>query len=163
LFITEHSVKCALEEEYQKRSKITMHDYLHHYINGQWTASTGSEKLAVKNPATEEVIGHISAGTEEDLDKAVRAARKAFPRFSQTTREYRVELLERIAEEYAKRKDDLTKVITEELGAPRALSEKVHYTMGYNHFKQAAEELRHFTFVEKRAASTIVKEPIGVS
>lgn len=140
-----------------------MHDYLHHYINGQWTASTGSEKLAVKNPATEEVIGHISAGTEEDLDKAVRAARKAFPRFSQTTREYRVDLLERIAEEYAKRKDDLTKVITEELGAPRALSEKVHYTMGYNHFKQAAEELRHFTFVEKRAASTIVKEPIGVS
>lgn len=140
-----------------------MRDYLKHYINGQWTASTEPEKLAVKNPATEEVIGHISAGTEEDLDKAVQAARKAFPRFSQTTREYRVDLLERIAEEYAKRKADLTEVITEELGAPRALSEKVHYTMGYNHFKQAAEELRNFTFIENREASTIVKEPIGVS
>lgn len=140
-----------------------MRDYVKHYINGKWTDSTGTETLAVKNPATEAVIGHISAGTEEDLDKAVQAARKAFPRFSQTTREYRVDLLESIAEEYAKRKADLTEVITEELGAPKSLSEKVHYTMGYNHFKQAAEELRNFEFMEKRESSTIVKEPVGVS
>ncbi len=140
-----------------------MKNYLLHYINGEWVESTGSETMEVINPATEEIIGHISMGTEEDLDKAVRAAREAFPSFSQTTKAYRIELLEKIAAEYAKCKDDLIKVITEELGAPLSLSEKVHYEMGYHHFKQAAEELRNFSFTEERNNSTIVKQTIGVS
>src|SRR5690625_2097427 len=140
-----------------------MRNDLKHYINGEWVESTGSETIEVINPATEEVIGHISAGTEEDLDKAVQAARKAFPTFSQTTKEYRIDVLERIAEEYEKRKDDLIKVITEELGAPLSLSEKVHYNMGYSHFKQAAEELRNFCFIEERNKSTVRKEKVDVS
>lgn len=140
-----------------------MRNYLTHYINGQWVESTGSETTEVINPATEEIIGHISLGTEEDLDKAVQAARAAFPSFSQTTKAYRIELLEKIADEYEKRKDDLIKVITKELGAPLSISENVHYMMGYNHFKQAAEELKDFSFIEKRDKSTIMKQTIGVS
>lgn len=140
-----------------------MRDYLKHFINGEWVESTGSETMEVINPATEEVIGHISLGTEEDLDRAVKAACAAFPSFSQTTKEYRIELLEKIADEYEKRKDDLIKVITEELGSPLSMSENVHYMMGYAHFKQAAKELRNFSFIEKRSHSTIIKETIGVS
>jgi len=140
-----------------------MRNYLKHYINGEWVESTGSETMDVVNPATEEVMGRISLGTQEDLDKAVQAARAAFPSFSKTTKEYRIELLEKIAEEYAKRKDDIIEVITEELGAPLKLSENVHYNMGYSHFKQAAEELRNFSFIEERNKSTVRKETIGVS
>lgn len=140
-----------------------MRSDLKHYINGEWVTSTGSETMEVINPATEEAIGQISLGTEADLDKAVQAARAAFPSFSQTTKAYRIALLEKIADEYEKRKDDLIKVITEELGAPLSLSEKVHYSMGYNHFKQAAEELKNFSFIEKRDKSTIMKQSIGVS
>ncbi|HLR67641.1 aldehyde dehydrogenase family protein [Virgibacillus alimentarius] len=140
-----------------------MRDYLKHYINGEWVESTGSETMEVINPATEEVIGHISAGTKEDLDRAVKAARAAFPSFSQTTKEYRIELLEKIAEEYAKRKDELIEIITEELGSPRKISKNVHYNMGYAHFKQAAKELKDFSFTEKRGKTTIVKDSIGVS
>lgn len=140
-----------------------MRNDLKHYINGEWVASTGSETMEVINPATEEVIGQISLGTEADLDKAVQAARAASSSFSQTTKAYRIELLEKIADEYEKRKDELIKVITEELGAPLSLSEKVHYSMGYNHFKQAAKELKDFSFIEKRDKSTIMKQSIGVS
>lgn len=140
-----------------------MRNYLKHYINGEWVASTGSETMDVFNPATEEVIGRISNGTQEDLDKAVQAARAAFPFFSQTSKAYRIELLEKIADEYAKRKDDIVQVITEELGAPLKVSENVHYNMGYAHFKQAAEELKNFSFTEERGKSTIQKEAIGVS
>ncbi len=139
-----------------------MRNNLKHYINGQWVESTGSETMEVLNPATEEVIGHISVGTKEDLDLAVKAARNAFPSFSQTSREYRIELLEKIADEYEKRKNELVEVITEELGAPLKLSENFHYILGYTHFKQAAEILRNFSFSEERENSTIVKEPIGV-
>src|SRR5699024_10067517 len=53
-------------------------------------------------------------------------------------------------------------VMTEELGTPRSMSENVHYMMGYSHFKQAAEELKHYTFTEERENSTIMKEAIGV-
>src|SRR5699024_3376545 len=127
-----------------------MRNELKHYINGEWVDPTGSETMEVINPATEEVLGHISVGTQADLDRAVQAARSAFSSYSQTSKDYRIDMLEKIADEYEKRKDDLVGVITEELGAPLQLSENLHYKMGHAHFKQAAEELRNFSFTEKR-------------
>ncbi|MFD2922887.1 aldehyde dehydrogenase family protein [Halobacillus naozhouensis] len=140
-----------------------MRNYLKHYINGEWIESTGSETEEVINPATEEVIGKISFGTKEDLDKAVRAAQDALPAFSQTSKEERIEMLEKIAAEYERRKDDLIEVMTDELGAPLSISEKVHYKMGYSHFSQAAESLKNFSFMEQRGNHTLVKESVGVS
>lgn len=142
---------------------LNMRNHLKHFINGEWVESTGSETLDVINPATEEVIGKISLGTREDLDKAVKAARKAFPSFSQTTKEERIELLEKIAAEYEKRKDDIVETITDELGSPLSISENVHYQMGYAHFSQAAKSLKDFSFMEDRGDHTVVKESIGVS
>lgn len=140
-----------------------MRNRTQHFINGEWVDSTGSETIDVINPATEEVIGKISSGTEEDLDRAVAAAKAAFPSFSQTTVEERIELLEKIAQEYEKRKDDIIEVITAELGSPISKSDKVHYQMGLQHFRQAAEELKTFQFEEERGETLIRKESIGVS
>jgi len=140
-----------------------MRNYTNHYINGEWVPSTGSETIDVINPATEEVTGQVSAGTLEDLDKAVQAARDAFPAFSNTSREYRIELLENIAKEYERRKDDLIEQMTEELGSPVALTEKVHYNMGLQHFKETANQLRDFEFTEQRGENLIKKEPVGVA
>jgi len=140
-----------------------MRKSLQHFIDGEWVDSTKTTIIDVVNPATEEVFGQISDGTEEDLDKAVAAARKAFPSFSTTTAEERIGLLERIAEEYENRKDDIIHTVTEELGVPLTLSEKAHYNMGLEHFRQAAKELASFAFEEKRRDTIIRKEPIGVS
>lgn len=140
-----------------------MRNYTKHYINGEWVTSTGSKTIDVINPATEEVMGKISSGTEEDLDKAVAAAKAAFPSFSQTSVEERIELLERICQEYEKRKDDIIEVITEELGSPVKRSNKVHYQMGLQHFKQAVEELKTFKFEEERGNTLVRKEAIGVA
>lgn len=140
-----------------------MRNYTKHYINGEWVESSGSETMDVINPATEEVAGRISLGTQEDLDRAVKAARDAFPHFSTTSKEYRIELLEKIAEEYKKRKDDLIEAITEELGSPVGITENVHYKMGLGHFETAAEHLKAFEFTERRGGTLIKKEPIGVS
>lgn len=140
-----------------------MRNELKHYINGQWVESTGSDTLDVINPATEEVIGKISLGTKEDLDKAVEAAQAALPSFSQTTKEERIEMLEKITAEYEKRKEDLVETITNELGSPLKMSEKVHYNMGYAHFSEAAKSLQDFSFSEDRGNHKIVKETVGVS
>ncbi|MCE7792865.1 aldehyde dehydrogenase family protein [Salipaludibacillus sp. CUR1] len=134
-----------------------------HYINGEWVESTGSETIDVINPATEEVMGKISSGTEEDLDKAVKAARAAFPSFSRSTKEERIQWLKNIAEGYEKRKEELISVMTDELGAPLTVSEEVHYPMGLGHFQQAADSLADFSFSEDRGGHTLLKESIGVS
>ena len=55
-----------------------MKDKLDFYINGEWVSSSSAETIEVVNPATEEVIGSIGAGTKEDINNAVSAAKEAF-------------------------------------------------------------------------------------
>ncbi len=95
-----------------------MRDYTKFYIDGQWVDPITPRTLDVINPANEEVCGKISMGTAADVDKAAKAARKAFATFSQTTVEERADLLERIIVEYQKRYGDMADAITEEMGAP---------------------------------------------
>ena len=66
------------------------------YIDGDWVPASGSEKLPVVNPATSQIIAEVIAGTSADVDRAVAAARKAFPAFAATPVEERLALLERI-------------------------------------------------------------------
>jgi aldehyde dehydrogenase (NAD+) len=136
---------------------------LKHFINGEWVESTGSQSIDVINPATEEVIGQISDGTQEDLERAVAAAKAAFPSFSQTTKGERIQWLNQIADEYEKRRKELIEVTTQELGAPLSVSETMHYNTGLFHFRQAAKELESFEFIERRGNTFVRKEPIGVS
>ena len=67
------------------------------YINGEWVPSTGTATIDVINPATEEVMGRIPDGTAEDVDRAAKAAAAAFPAWSQTPLEERVEYIRKIA------------------------------------------------------------------
>ena len=55
------------------------------YINGEWVAPLTNETCEVINPATEEPIASIALGGEQDVDKAVSAAKTAFTTFSQTS------------------------------------------------------------------------------
>ena len=54
-----------------------MKDKLQFYINGSWVDSESNEKIEVINPANEEIIGHVTAGTKRDIDKAVASAFQA--------------------------------------------------------------------------------------
>jgi delta 1-pyrroline-5-carboxylate dehydrogenase len=67
------------------------------YIDGQWVDPVSPNLFDVVNPATEEVAGQISLGSNADVDLAVAAARRAFPRYSRTTRKERVALVFRRA------------------------------------------------------------------
>ena len=64
-----------------------MREYLKFYIDGQWVAPVEPKSLDVDNPTTEQVSGRIALGAAADVDKAVKAARKPFATWSQTTRE----------------------------------------------------------------------------
>ena len=139
-----------------------MREYMKFYIDGQWVDPVTPKSLAVINPASEEVCGHISAGSAADVDKAVKAARKAFETYSQTSREDRLHLLERIQTEYQKRFGDVAHAITEEMGAPASLAQRAQAPIGIAHIATGIAVLKNFQFEEDRGPTRIVKEPIGV-
>ena len=132
------------------------------YINGQWVESHSSQTLEVINPATELAIAEISLGDQADVDSAVAAAKHAFASFSQTTREQRLALLERIVEVYQSRYQDMADAITAEMGAPVNLSFRAQAGMGAAHLKSAIKALRTYEFEEPVGHSLVVKEPVGV-
>ena len=66
------------------------------YVNGQWIASTGTDTMSVTDSTTEEVIATIPEGTAADVDKAVAAARAAFPAWSALPKEERATYLMKI-------------------------------------------------------------------
>ena len=140
-----------------------MRDYLTFYIDGAWVdPAEGLTTLDVENPATEQVVGRVALGSAADVDAACKAARKAFPAWSQTSREERLEVLGRILAEYQKRFGDLATAVTEEMGAPASLAQRAQVPAGMGHLATAIEVLKTFKFEEDRGPTMIVKEPIGV-
>ncbi len=139
-----------------------MREYLKFYIDGQWVDPIEFTTVNTVNPATEEISGKIALGTGADVDRAVKAARKAFASWSLTSREERLDVLERILAEYQKRSADLGAAVTEEMGAPKGLAGGFHIGLGLGHLTTAIDVLKTFRFEEQRGATLIVKEPIGV-
>lgn len=140
-----------------------MREYLKFYIDGQWVEPSEALKtLDIENPANEEIVGRIALGSAADVDKACKAAKKAFGPWSNTKPEERIKVLQRILMEYQKRFGDLAKAITEEMGAPMSLSQSAQVPVGMAHLMSAVEVLRNFKFREERGKTLIVKEPIGV-
>ena len=139
-----------------------MREYLKFYIDGQWVDPIEPKTLDVDNPTTEQVSGKISLGTAADVDKAVKAARRAFASYSQTSREERLDLLQAIQAEYQKRAGDLADAVHEEMGAPPSLAGGPQVNMGLGHLTTAIDVLKNFPFEEQHGSTLVVKEPIGV-
>ena len=139
-----------------------MHDYRQFYINGQWVDPVQVNTLEVVNPATEAVIGKISLGSAEDVDRAVKAARVAFETYSRSTREERIHLLEAIATAYKARYNDIAMAISDEVGAPLSLAMKAQAATGIGHIKTYIQILKDYQFSEDHGKLRIAREPIGV-
>ncbi len=139
-----------------------MENYLKFYINGKWVDPTVPNTFDVINPATEEAFTQISLGSKTDVDKAVAAAKEAFPIYSRWSVEERAALLQRILDLYAERYDDIAKAISLEMGAPITLAKNDQAAVGPIHFKSALNALKNFTFEKMQDGKIIRYEPIGV-
>jgi aldehyde dehydrogenase (NAD+) len=139
-----------------------MKDKLQFYINGAWVESDSSEKIEVINPANEELVGHVSAGTKSDIDKAVKAANQSFTTYQHTSKDDRIELLNNVISEYENRYDDFVQTITEEMGAPIWLSEKAQASTGIKNLHETLDALQEYQFEKKEGDYTLIREPIGV-
>jgi aldehyde dehydrogenase (NAD+) len=114
-----------------------MREMLKFYIDGKWVDPVKANPVDVINPATEESCGRISLGSAADVDLAVAAAKRAGPGYAATTREQRIQLLESILAEFAKRHDEIAEAIMDEMGAPWGLAKGAQAGSGPQHIKAA--------------------------
>ena len=136
---------------------------LQFYIDGAWVDPSEPRIFPVINPATETAFTEIAIGTAADVDRAVKAAQKAFESFSQTTKSERIALLQRILEVYTRRYDDVADAIRLELGAPVTLAKKSQAAIGAAHISQIIKVLEEFEFDELAPNGTLItREAFGV-
>ena len=139
-----------------------MHTREHLYIDGSWVDSTGEGSIEVINPANEEIIGSVPVGSAADVEAAVAAAKAAFPEWSKTSVEDRVDYLNKLSLAIKERTEELTELITSEVGTP------INYCRGAMVgtprvvSRSYAKILENFDWEEEVRNSLIVKEPIGV-
>ncbi|MFF9865600.1 aldehyde dehydrogenase family protein [Streptomyces sp. NPDC013953] len=133
------------------------------YIGGAWVPAAGDAgTIEVVNPADEQVIGHVPAGTAEDVDAAVRAARAAFPAWAATPPAERAARIAALRDALAARKDEIAGTVTAELGAPPALAQNVHVGLPIAVAGTYADLAASYAFEEKVGNSTVLLEPVGV-
>ena len=137
------------------------------FIGGEWVAGDGSEGQPIINPATGETIAEVPKGTEADVDRAVKAARKAYPEWFETVPKERSEMLLKLAEAVNADGVELANLESANVGKPRALflSDELPPCVDHLRFfagaarllegKAAGEYMRGYT-------SMIRREPIGV-
>ena len=133
------------------------------YIDGKWVTPNSKQSMPVINPATEEEIGTVILGNNDDVDIAVKAANIAFDSFSQTTKEDRLKLLKRIHEVTSDRFEDLAQAMSKEMGAPITMSREAQADSGLGHlqgFIEALEKLEEENTLSN--GDILTKEPIGV-
>jgi len=132
------------------------------YIDGSWVPSGGTGTIDVYGAATEEVVGRIPDGVAADVDRAVAAAKAAFPAWSATAPEERAKHLTRIQEGLAARQAELAELIATEVGMPLRLAAMIQVGLPCAQVGNYAQVLRDFAFEEQVGHSLVVKEPIGV-
>lgn len=132
------------------------------FINGQWVKPSTSERIEVENPANKTIIGSVPASKEEDVNKAVAAAKKAYNTWQFTSKEERIDLLEKLVKELRAREDEMVDIIVKELGSPRDYARNTHVVPYVDEMEYLANLLKDYPLEEKREGFTIVKEAVGV-
>lgn len=137
---------------------------LTHYVDGRWTPPLSDEGFPFETPHDAVVRGSIVLAGPADVERAIAAARAAFPAFSRTTRAERLALLRRIHAVTEDRLEDLAQAISLEMGAPIDMARASQAAAGPGHAKgfiEALETLEEETILPN--GDLLVREPVGVS
>ncbi|CAM5401162.1 aldehyde dehydrogenase family protein [Streptomyces purpurascens] len=132
------------------------------YIGGAWRPAAGQDVIEVVNPVDEQVIGTVPAGTAEDVDTAVRAARAALADWAATPPAERAARLAALRDVLVARADEIAETVTAELGSPLKFSQAVHAGVPIAVAGSYAELAATYAFEEKTGNSVVHHEPVGV-
>ncbi|MEM9135703.1 MAG: aldehyde dehydrogenase family protein [Actinomycetota bacterium] len=92
------------------------------YIGGRWVEPSGTERIAIADPATGTPATTVAVATDAEVDAAVMAARAAFSDFRSASVEDRAALLDRLTAAYDERADDLAGAVAGGIGRGRPVA-----------------------------------------
>ncbi|MGB2954190.1 MAG: gamma-aminobutyraldehyde dehydrogenase [Gaiellaceae bacterium] len=135
-------------------------------VGGEWVDSTDGETMEVLNPSTGEAIAEVPRGTQADVDRAVEAARKAWPEWRETTPAERSEALLKLADLLDEHAEELAELESTNVGKPLPAardempvsSDNIRFFAGAARVlegRSAGEYMRGYT-------SMIRREPLGI-
>jgi aldehyde dehydrogenase (NAD+) len=138
------------------------------FIGGEWTDPATAETLSVVSPRTEQVVAKVPAASRADVDRAVTAARAAFdygpwPRMALAER---MDVIRRLGAEYARNRDALASLVTDEMGCPIGMSQSYQASTPKILIDTFLELAPQYSFSEVRRSAfgnaLVTREPVGV-
>ena len=136
------------------------------FVGGEWVDSVAGETMEVLNPATGETIAEVPRGGEEDVERAVAAARKALPEWLEKTPKDRMELLLELADVIEEHTDELARLESLNVGKPMWIARDEPPFMADNlrFFAGAARNLEGKASTEyvEGYTSFLRREPLGI-
>jgi acyl-CoA reductase-like NAD-dependent aldehyde dehydrogenase len=137
-------------------------------IGGEWRQAAAHEELEVVNPATEETVDSVPAGSPEDVELAVATAKRAFGEWSKTDIEKRAAIIAKAAELVEANAKELAATLTSEQGKPiaEAIGEVTHLAHGLHYYAEAATKVRgayqDLPSTFGPAYGLVIRRPMGV-
>ncbi|MPZ63397.1 MAG: aldehyde dehydrogenase family protein [Propionibacteriales bacterium] len=139
-----------------------MYDRRQLYIDGGWVEPASDAAIDVENPATEQAVGAVPAGNAEDVDRAVAAARDAFPAWAAMPRKERADLLRRLSEALTARAERIATTIATEMGCPMRIADRIQARLPATVVASHADVIKQQPDDERIGNSLVVREPVGV-
>jgi succinate-semialdehyde dehydrogenase/glutarate-semialdehyde dehydrogenase len=137
-------------------------------IGGEWRAAAAKQEIDVVNPATEETIASVPAGSADDVEVAVATAKRAFADWSRTDVEQRATILAKAADLIHEHAEELAATLTGEQGKPvaEAFGEVNHLAHGVRFYAEAATKVRgayqELPSAMGRSYGMVIRRPMGV-
>ncbi len=132
------------------------------YIDGNWSQFELLKRVVVVDPSTEEPVTEIGLGSVADVDRAVAAARRAFPAWAATSVEDRADILGRVHALVLERAELFAQALSAEMGAAISYARSAQVPLAAEHLRVARENLLSYPFLTTRGTTAVVREPIGV-
>ncbi|MBB3602842.1 acyl-CoA reductase-like NAD-dependent aldehyde dehydrogenase [Mycolicibacterium sp. BK556] len=138
------------------------------FIGGAWQEPSTDQRIEVISPFTEESIAHVPAGSADDIDRAVLAAREAFDHgpWPRLTVADRLEAVERLAAIYAEHVDEMADLITAQMGSPASFSRLGQAAGAATMMRLAVQAARDFPWAQRRQGTLgevhLRRVPVGV-
>ncbi|NNN30742.1 aldehyde dehydrogenase family protein [Streptomyces sp. S3(2020)] len=134
-----------------------------HYIDGSWTRpAPAAPVIDVLNPATLRTAGSVAAGDRDDVDRAVRAARAAFPEWAATPLSRRIQAVADLAVALEANRERLALTLATEMGAPLTFARQAQVGVAIADLEALIDAAKQLPGPRPVSNSLVVSEPVGV-
>lgn len=136
---------------------------LNNFIAGEWQPILSDDRFQVVNPSSGKPSDMLGLSSAVDVDRAVDAARRSFPSFSQLSKVERLDMFDALIVAYEAQMPVMAEAISTEMGAPITMSRERQAAVGLWLLQSMRDTLADFAFEAQEGATLIRRQPIGVA